>query len=95
MADRVEGDVLTGRWVRLEPLANEHREGLRAAAEDKRIWVHTLTDASGPGFDPWFDEALAQHSAGQRLPFAVRCLADQSLIGSTSYLDPVPRHRRV
>jgi RimJ/RimL family protein N-acetyltransferase len=87
--------ILTGRWVQLEPLANEHREPLRAIADDERIWVHTLTDARGPGFDRWFDDALALRSSGERLPFAVRRLADQSLVGSTGYLDPVPRHRRV
>jgi RimJ/RimL family protein N-acetyltransferase len=49
----------------------------------------------GPGFDEWLDTALTQHSAGQRVPFVVRRLATGELIGSTSYLDPVLRHRRV
>src|SRR5262245_54137656 len=87
--------VLTGRWVRLEPLAEPHREGLRAAADDERIWRHTLTDARGPGFDPWFADALAGREAGRQVPFAVRLLAGDELVGSTSYLDPNPRHRRV
>jgi RimJ/RimL family protein N-acetyltransferase len=81
--------------VRLEPLAAEHREPLRAAADDDRIWRHTLTLARGPGFDAWFDEALAQRDAGRQFPFAVRQLADGRLIGSTSYLDITPRHKRV
>src|SRR5215510_11466394 len=87
--------VLTGRWVQLEPLGEEHRDGLRAAADDERIWVHTLVDARGPDFDRWFDDHRARHAAGQQLPFAVRRLADQALVGSTSYLDPVLHHRRV
>ena len=87
--------VLTGRWVRLEPLAEEHREPLRAAADDERIWVHTLTAARGPEFDRWFDYVLACHAAGRQVPFAVRRLGDQALVGSTSYLDPVPEHCRV
>ena len=91
----MDGIVLIGRWVRLEPLTAEHREALRAAAEDERIWAHTLTDARGPEFDRWFDDALAQRASAERLPFAVRRLADQGVVGSTSYLDPVPKHRRV
>ena len=86
---------LAGRHVRLEPLAEAHREPLRIAADDERIWRHTLTVARGPGFDEWFDEALALHAAGARVPFAVRRLADDALIGSTSYLDVVLKHRRV
>jgi RimJ/RimL family protein N-acetyltransferase len=38
---------------------------------------------------------LAQRSSGRQFPFAVRRLADQAVVGSTSYLDAVPRHRRV
>jgi RimJ/RimL family protein N-acetyltransferase len=87
--------VLTGRWVQLEPLGIEHREALRAAADDERIWVHTLMVARGSEFARWFEEALAQRAAGRQVPFAVRRLADQAVIGSTSYLDPVPPHRRV
>src|SRR4051794_16383506 len=87
--------VLTGRWVQLEPLGEQHRDGLRAAADDERIWQHTLTDARGAGFDRWFADAEAGRSAGRQVPFAVRRLADQALIGSTSYLDPMPKHRRV
>lgn len=87
--------ILTGRWVRLEPLEEAHRAGLRAAAGDPRIWVNMLLDGSGPEFNRWFDESLANRTAGKQIPFAVRRLSDQELIGSTSYLDPVPRHRRV
>lgn len=87
--------TLTGRVVQLEPLAESHRDGLRVAADDERIWRHTLTAAHGDRFDAWFDEALAGQAAGTRLPFAVRRLADGALIGSTSYLDVQPRHRRV
>jgi RimJ/RimL family protein N-acetyltransferase len=81
--------------VQLEPLGDQHRDALREAADDERIWVHTLTVARGPEFDRWFEDALAQRFAGRQIPFAVRRLADQAVVGSTSYLDPVPRHRRV
>jgi RimJ/RimL family protein N-acetyltransferase len=91
----MEAATLTGRFVQLLPLAEPHREPLRVAADDARIWAHTLTDASGPGFDAWFDDALAEQAAGRRVPFAVCRLDGGELQGSTSYLDPSPRHRTV
>ncbi|HKB05444.1 MAG TPA: GNAT family protein [Gemmataceae bacterium] len=91
----MEPIVLTGRWVQLEPLAEGHREGLCAAADDDRIWEHFLTDGRGSGFDPWFDEAFRQRDAGRAVPFAVRLLAGGRPVGCTAYLDYSPRHRRV
>src|SRR5262249_3453075 len=68
---------------------------LRAAADDDRIWVHTLMVARGPEFDRWFDRVLHNRSAQEQFPFAVRTLADQAIVGSTSYLDPAPAHHRI
>ncbi|HEX3150613.1 MAG TPA: GNAT family protein [Gemmataceae bacterium] len=87
--------TLTGRFVRLEPLVEAHREPLRIAADDERIWRVTLSVARGPEFDRTFDEALSLQVAGSRIPFAVRRLADDALIGSTSYLDVMPKQKRV
>jgi RimJ/RimL family protein N-acetyltransferase len=87
--------MLTGRWVQLEPVEPAHREGLRLAADDERIWQHTLVLARGPGFDTWFDGMFAEQAAGRQVPFAVRSLADGKLIGSTSFLDPNVRHKRI
>src|SRR5262249_40023300 len=58
----------------------------------ERIWTHMLSVGRGAGFDTWFDEALTQ---AQRIPFVVRSLRDGRLVGSTSYLDVIERHRRV
>jgi RimJ/RimL family protein N-acetyltransferase len=88
-------NLLTGRHVQLEPLGEQHRDSLRVAADDERIWVHTLVIARGRDFDDWFDAALKNGEAGRQIPFAVRRLADEALLGSTSYLDPAPQHRRV
>jgi RimJ/RimL family protein N-acetyltransferase len=86
--------VMTGRHVRLELLSEEHRDGLRKAADDDRIWEHMPVPPAGPDFDAFFDDALAQQAAGRRIPFAVR-RADGQLVGGTSYIDPHPQHRRV
>jgi len=91
----ITAPALTGRWVRLEPLTEEHREGLRRAADDDRIWEHMTLLARGPGFETWFESAVSQAAAKKRVPFAVRLMATGELIGSTSYLDPTPEHLRV
>ena len=87
--------VLAGRFVRLEPLAEEHREGLRSAADDDRVWEHMTVLGRGPEFDAVFDDALAQRDLGKRVPFAVRLLATMELVGATGFIDPTPAHRRV
>jgi len=90
----ITSPVLSGRWVRLEPLAEEHREGLRAAADDERVWEHMTACARGAEFDRVFDDIFVQRGAGKRLPYAVRLVSSGELVGSTSYLDPTPLHKR-
>lgn len=85
---------LTGRFVQLEPLAEEHREGLRVAARDPEIWTYMPDDGSGPGFDAWFDEGRKAHESGAHLAFAVRRLTDNTLVGSTRFFEIVPAHKR-
>jgi RimJ/RimL family protein N-acetyltransferase len=86
---------LSGRWVTLEPLAEAHREGLRAAGSDERVWTYLAIGGPGPAFDPVFDDALAQQVAGKRRPYAVRLNATGELVGATSYVDPLMPHKRV
>lgn len=86
---------LTGSVVRLEPLAESHREPLRLAAQDERIWEFNLVSGFGRAFDPWFNAALKGQAAGTRIPFVVVRQLDGAVIGSTSYLDYTPAHLRV
>lgn len=87
--------ILVVAGVRLEPLAEAHREGLAAAADDPKIWTHMPLDASGIGFRPWFDRSLELALAGREAVWAVRTLADGALVGSTRYLALEPGHRRL
>lgn len=86
--------TLTGRYVQLEPLTEEHRETLRPVAQDPRIWTFT-TSALGDAFDPWFDRALQGRGAGHELPFVVRLRRDGSLAGSTRYMAIEAPHKRL
>jgi RimJ/RimL family protein N-acetyltransferase len=87
--------TLTGRFVRLEPLTEAHRESLRPAAQDERIWEFNIVTGFGPAFDGWFDAALSESAKGTRVAFTVVRNVDNATLGSTSYLDPSPNHRRV
>jgi N-acetyltransferase len=87
--------ILTGHFVRLEPLSEAHREGLRTAADDIGIWAFTTVLAMGEGFDPWFDWSRQMHDSGVHIAFCVRRLADDAIVGSTRYLEIVPAHKRV
>ncbi len=77
-----------GRLVRVEPVQEHHREGLRAAAE-LEPQIHRFTMLYSFGFDRWFDLAL---SAENEIPFVV-CV-DGRPVGSTRYLNIEPPHRR-
>jgi N-acetyltransferase len=80
--------ALEGRIVRVEPIAERHREGLRAAAE-REPQIHRYTNMYTLGFDPWFDVALEHET---EIPFVVH--VDGRPVGSTRYLNVEPPHRR-
>jgi RimJ/RimL family protein N-acetyltransferase len=79
---------LAGRLVRVEPIAEGHRDGLREAAE-REPQIHRYTNMYSLGFERWFDLALDnQHE----IPFVV-CVAGRP-VGSTRYLNIDSFHRR-
>ena len=87
---------LEGHGVRLEPLGHEHEGGLRAAAEDGRLWELWYTSVPAPGeVAAYVDTALAGQADGHMLPWAVRDLASGTIVGSTRYHDVVPELDRV
>jgi N-acetyltransferase len=80
--------ALEGRIVRVEPIAERHREGLRGAAEQEPQ-IHRFTNLYSLGFDRWFDLALA---AENEIPFVVH--VDGRPVGSSRFLNVEPFHRR-
>jgi RimJ/RimL family protein N-acetyltransferase len=81
--------ALAGRIVRVEPIEERHREGLRDAAERDRE-IHRFTNMYSLGFDRWFDVALENVN---EVPFVVH--VDDRPVGSTRYLNIEPFHKRV
>ncbi|MCW3040389.1 MAG: N-acetyltransferase [Solirubrobacterales bacterium] len=79
--------VLTGTRVRLEPLADGHRDALFAASRHPEIWCWLRAyPSSREAFDGWFDEALGASAAGEEFAFATVDVATDTVIGSTRFL---------
>jgi N-acetyltransferase len=87
---------LEGRLIALEPIGEEHREPLRAAAADPVIWRWMQVDGSeANGFDRWFDHALREAAAEREAPFVTTEREGDGVLGSTRFLTLRPDHRGV
>jgi N-acetyltransferase len=88
--------TLQGHGVRLEPLAPDHQEGLAAAAADGRLWELWFTSVPGPDETRrYIADALEGQRAGHMLPWAVRELETNAIVGSTRYHDIAAQIDRV
>ena len=88
--------ALEGHGMRLEPLEAAHRDDLRKAAADGRLWELWFTSVPTPeGTDAYIAAALVGQAAGHMLPWAVRELASGQIVGSTRYHDIISEASRV
>jgi len=86
--------TLEHNGVRLEPLAPQHADGLRAAACDGALWQLRITSVPEPeNVEAYIATALEMRPG--RLAFAVIDTTTGAVIGSTSYHDIVPALARV
>lgn len=87
---KLTADILEHTHVRLEPMAERHAAGLRAACEaDQRIWLEIYPYSwAGEHFQPTWDKLMADTAAGTTLAFAV--IAGDEVVGITSFyaIDP-------
>jgi len=88
--------TLEGHGVRLEPLASTHVDALAAAAADGRLWELWYTSVPEPQQTAaYVAQALDGQRAGHMLPWVVRDLATDTVVGTTRYHDIVPNIDRV
>ena len=88
--------VLERDGIRLEPLSPEHYDGLVAAAKDGELWKLWFTSVPEPGgVLIYIRDAAKGQADGHMLPWAVRDLATNAIVGSTRYHDIVPAIDRV
>lgn len=90
MSFTLEGPVLDGTLVRLEPLAHRHVPDLAAAVSQDRgtygfTWVPTADEVGG-----YVDTQLGRAATGRMAPYAQVAKATGRAVGVTSYWDPRP-----
>jgi len=82
--------------IRLEPLSPDHGDGLAAAASDGNLWELWFTSVPEPGaVATYIRDAAKGQNDGHMLPWAVRDLTSNTIVGSTRYHDIVPAIDRV
>ncbi|MET7289258.1 GNAT family N-acetyltransferase [Streptomyces sp. NPDC005573] len=80
--------VLTGRNVRLEPLAPHHAEALAAAGgEDRTTYAFTPVPQGVEAARGYVERALGEQALGRILPFAVISTASGLVVGATRFLE--------
>jgi RimJ/RimL family protein N-acetyltransferase len=90
--------TLVGRGVSLEPLEASHAAALAAAAADGELWKlwYVSTAALAPGREhEYVAAALEGQRGGEMMPWVVRELTTNTIVGSTRYCDIVREIDRV
>ena len=86
--------ALDGKFVRLEPLEERHRESIRSAAQHPEIFAF-FTPMLGSQYDPYIDNALKRSDGSHELAFAVLLKAEKRCVGMTRYLAIEETHKRL
>ena len=88
--------ILAGAFVRLEPIAARHLDGLTAAGHDPAIWTWMPADGSTPdGMRAIVEVAIAGHAARTMLPYVTIERSTDRIVGSSRYLNLVPADLRL
>lgn len=87
--------VLTGKHVRLEPMAEEHIPGLAEIGVGQSFWQFMLYGDINSVDDMrnWVLDILSRAEKGTDLPFVAIHLKSGRVAGATRYLNIVPKDR--
>lgn len=95
MTDWVRPVILTGKYVRLEPMSEEHISGLAEIGVGQPFWdfmlygpINTVDDMR-----KWVLDILGRAAKGTDLPFVAIHLGSGRVAGATRYLNIVPQDR--
>jgi len=85
---KLAAEVFEGRYLRLEPLVESHREPLRAAVDrDPPAFDLLPAPWAGEAFDGFWRQRMEAVAARDYVSYAVRRLADDQVVGSSSFLN--------
>jgi RimJ/RimL family protein N-acetyltransferase len=83
---------LEGQFVRMEPLMPRHKEEIRAAIDcDGASWSIMLVNPVGAGFEEYWSASLGAPLT-ERLPYAIRRLSDDRVVGTSTYFMASAKH---
>ena len=86
--------ILEGSHVRLEPLRRKHARGISEAAKHTD-WTWFLGPLrSRDAVDQRIADGIEAETRGEAYAFAVRLVGDGRVVGSTSHLAVVAKHKR-
>ena len=88
---KVDPIVLRGTAVRLEPLSQDHAQGLYNRGRVEADWAYMPRSCfiDMPDTRQWIDEAL---NATAQIPFAIVETAKDRAVGSSRFLNIRPEH---
>jgi N-acetyltransferase len=95
MSNWVETVTLTGKYVRLEPMTEEHIPGLAEIGVGQTFWDFMLYGNMNSVDDmrSWVLDILSRAEKGTDLPFVAVQLASGRVAGATRYLNIMPGDR--
>jgi RimJ/RimL family protein N-acetyltransferase len=95
MTDWVRPVILTGKYVRLEPMSEDHISGLAEIGVGQPFWdfmlygpINTVED-----MQKWVLDILGRAAKGTDLPFVAIQLGSGRVAGATRYLNIMPQDR--
>ncbi|MER5601032.1 GNAT family protein [Streptomyces sp. NPDC002265] len=88
MSDKLEGPVLEGALIRLEPLGHGHAADLARAAEENRETYDFTWVPRADQVEAYIETQLARAATGRLAPYAQVSLASGRAVGATSYWEP-------
>jgi N-acetyltransferase len=89
--------TLTGRHVRLEPLAESHLAALKRNGADPEVWrwMPSLRTDPVESVRVWGETVMPMHARGEMVAFAIVDRARGEAVGGTTLFDYSEAHRRV
>jgi RimJ/RimL family protein N-acetyltransferase len=85
--------TLTHKNLKLEVMAEAHRQSLAVAADDPETWKWMSLRGDGEHFDRWFDYLLSDQAAGNSISYVV--FHKGEVVGHSAYLVITPIFDRV
>jgi len=88
--------TLTGQTVNLVALNEDHFPLLKDLATNKKIWKFYTFDGSDPDtYSKILSNATVEREKGNQFPFVIFNKEENKIIGSTSFLDIQPQHKKL